>query len=168
MRLGLTSRFPVTGRIGDEMFPPGGHILPLLLSGSATESGSKPADPQRFQVFAAAGPALVKTGTGRAYEAGVTIHIGLTRRERGTTVRVDGWLEGDEADELLRVVGAAELPVVLDLLDLRSADEPGIRALCQLEQQGVRLTGTSDYLELLMEKAIDNRGSKIPEGAEVK
>ncbi len=98
----------------------------------------------------------------------MTIHIGLTSHERGTTVRVDGWLEGDEADELLRVVGAAEVPVVLDLTDLRSADEHGLKALRRLTDQEIELTGMSDYLNLLMEKAIDNRGSKDPEGAKVK
>lgn len=110
----------------------------------------------------------MRTGTGRAYETGVTIHIELTTHETGTTVRVDGWLEGDEADELLRVVGAAEVPVALDLTDLRSADELGLRALRRLADQGIDLTGMSDYLELLMERTINNRGNRSPEGEEVK
>jgi hypothetical protein len=98
----------------------------------------------------------------------MTIYITCTEGPDRTTLRVDGWLEGDEVDELLQVVRATTQPVVLNLTDLRSADERGVRVLRQLAEQGVRLTGVSDYLKLLMERAIDNRESNDPDGAEVK
>lgn len=83
----------------------------------------------------------------------MTIYIKRTEEARETILTVDGWLEGDEADELLRVVGSAVAPVVLDLMELRSADERGVRTLLRLEGQGVEIRGVSDYLRLLMERA---------------
>ena len=95
------------------------------------------------------------------------IYITCTEGPHGTTLRVDGWLEGDEIDELLQVARAAPPPVVLNLTDLRSADERGVSALRELAEQGVELTDVSDYMKLLMERAIDDKGSKDPEGAKV-
>lgn len=82
----------------------------------------------------------------------MTIYITRTEEARETILTVDGWLEGDEADELLRVVGSAAAPVVLDLTELRSADERGVTTLLRLEGQGVEIRGVSDYLKLLMER----------------
>jgi hypothetical protein len=97
----------------------------------------------------------------------MTIYITCTEGPHGTTLRVDGWLEGEEIDELLQVVQAAPPPVVLNLTDLRSADAGGVRALRQLAAQGVQLTGVSDYLELLMQRASDNQVTEDPEGGKV-
>ena len=82
----------------------------------------------------------------------MTIYIGLTTTSEDTTVSVDGWLEGDEADELFRVVQSSSAPIVLNLTDLRSADERGVKTISRLEEQGIVLTGMSDYLKLLMER----------------
>lgn len=89
----------------------------------------------------------------------MTIYISITQESHEWTLRVDGWLEDDEADELLRVVGSAPVPVVLDLAELRSADERGVTTLLQLEEQGVEITGISDYLRLLMDRTRGEKGT---------
>jgi len=67
-------------------------------------------------------------------------------------ISVHGWLEGDdEARELLRVVRDARTPVVLDLEELRTADASGLAALRTLAYEGVRISGASDFINLLLE-----------------
>ena len=77
--------------------------------------------------------------------------IAATVYEGGTEI-AKGAIEGDEADELLRVVQSSSAPIVLNLTDLRSADERGVKTISRLEEQGIVLTGMSDYLKLLMER----------------
>ena len=98
----------------------------------------------------------------------MTIFIGVTTQSEGSVVSVDGWLQGDEADELLRVVGSAAPPVVLDLTDLRSADKHGVTAIRQLAEDGVEVIGASDYLALLLETESSIDRYESSGGGEVK
>ena len=84
------------------------------------------------------------------------------RRDGETTVSVHGWIEGDdEARELLRVVRDLQAPVVLDLVELQTADAGGLKALKTLAAEGARLTRASDFIKLLLEI----NGPRSPVGA---
>lgn len=96
----------------------------------------------------------------------MTIYITCTKEPLGTTLRVDGWLKGADADELLRVVLSAAAPVTLNLTDLRSADRQGVSVLRQLGEQGVEMIGMSDYLQLILERASSTEGGTGPERGE--
>jgi hypothetical protein len=63
---------------------------------------------------------------------------------------LDGRLTGDEVAELRRAVDEAGGEVLLDLAGLQSADRPGACALRELKAHGVRITGASPYIDLLI------------------
>ena len=68
-----------------------------------------------------------------------------------TTISVVGWIEGDdEARELLRVVRETQAPVRLDLAELQTSDANGLVVLNTLAQDGIRITGASDFIKLLL------------------
>ena len=87
----------------------------------------------------------------------MSMRIMETRNGEGSTIRVDGWLKGQaEASELLRVARGARPPVALDLEELRSADGSGIEVLHALEEEGVQLRRTSDFIQLLLERRLQS------------
>lgn len=63
---------------------------------------------------------------------------------------LDGRLTGAEVAELCRAVADTAGPVVLDLTGLQFADRAGASALRELIADGVKLTGVSPYIELLI------------------
>lgn len=63
---------------------------------------------------------------------------------------VDGRLDGEAVAELERVVAELSGPVVLDLTNLRSADEAGLGGLRALLARAVAVTGASPYFRLLL------------------
>jgi hypothetical protein len=72
-------------------------------------------------------------------------------RSRSTAVvRVEGWLDAAGAAELERVVAGLAGRVSLHLSGLKSADDAGLVALRGMWGRGVRLTGLSPYLRLLL------------------
>ncbi len=66
---------------------------------------------------------------------------------------LDGRLTGDEVDELRRAVDEVGGLVVLDLTGLQFADRPGVSVLRELRAHGVKLTGASPYIALLLDDA---------------
>ena len=78
--------------------------------------------------------------------------IVITRYARGTTpvLKVDGHLFAEDIDVLAEVCGAEAASPELDLSDLRYADRRGVDTLRQLRARGVRLTGLSPYLKLVL------------------
>ena len=66
---------------------------------------------------------------------------------------LDGRLTGDEVAELRRAVDEVGGEVLLDLAGLQFADRPGVCALRELKGHGVRITGASPYITLLLGKA---------------
>jgi hypothetical protein len=66
-------------------------------------------------------------------------------------LHVVGWLEGDEADELLRVLEEAGPTPVLDLSELRAADTRGIDCLQSLARKGTELRGVQPRIALALE-----------------
>ena len=69
-----------------------------------------------------------------------------------TVISVHGWIEGaEEAGELSRVVRDAPAGVVLDLRELQNADDSGLDVLNLLAEEGVTLSGASDFIKLMLE-----------------
>src|SRR5262245_21924381 len=78
------------------------------------------------------------------------LHVGVRPDGDGTAVTVDGRLAVGAVRELERIVDSARSPVVLDLTNLLSADDVGVATLRALARRGVRLTGMSPYVTLLL------------------
>jgi hypothetical protein len=69
-----------------------------------------------------------------------------------TTIRVVGGLD-DRGEALLADACArARPPVVLDLSELTSANDAGVRLLRRLAGEGVHLLGASRYVRLLLDQ----------------
>jgi anti-anti-sigma factor len=68
--------------------------------------------------------------------------VALERHDHSATVRPSGALDADAAPQLERALGAVQAPgrrVVLDLRALRSAEEPGLRAIVVALDRAERL-----------------------------
>jgi len=81
----------------------------------------------------------------------MTFRIIAEREKTADVVRVYGRLVGKVAlEEFLHACQPAEAALVIDLTDLRLADEEALSALRSLRQKGVRLRGVSPYISLLL------------------
>jgi len=80
----------------------------------------------------------------------VTIRITRVEADRDITLRVDGQLVGDDAEELLRVCEGLREPTTLDLGGLRFVDSRGVQVLRDLKTRGVTLGGASPFIRLLL------------------
>ncbi len=81
----------------------------------------------------------------------MTLRITTRRRQGKTVVQVDGKLTGDEVRALEETCRRARLPLALDLANLETADETGLRLLRALAAAGAVLRDTSPYVALLLE-----------------
>jgi hypothetical protein len=70
-----------------------------------------------------------------------------------TTVRVAGRLRDDGVALLDDTCDGARRPLVLDLSEMTSASEAGVRLLRRLAGEGVHILGASHYVRLLLERA---------------
>ena len=73
-----------------------------------------------------------------------------------TVLHVEGRLRGDGVGELRRACSEVEGSLVLDLSDLRYADEQGLRFLGALAKNGTELLKASPLILMLLEQ-IDDR-----------
>jgi anti-anti-sigma regulatory factor len=87
------------------------------------------------------------------YESIMTIRILLEQDGSTSVLHVIGWLEGEEAEELLRVTHRARPTSVLDLSELRAADARGIDALRVLAEEGIAFEGVQPIVALALEKS---------------
>ena len=71
-------------------------------------------------------------------------------RGQSTVVRVDGWLEGEDSDELQRFAQSLTGSLTLDLSELRSADIRGLRTIQGLVSQGAEVGRICGYLKFLL------------------
>jgi len=80
-----------------------------------------------------------------------------------TILRVEGWMEGADAGELLDVAGSVTGMIVLDLSELRSADKLGLSTLRQLLNNGAEMRHAHGYLQFLLdaEEACENEVPKL-------
>jgi hypothetical protein len=80
------------------------------------------------------------------------LRITTTRSGMVTVVQVDGQLRKNGAAELEKVCRPIEGPLCLDLANLRSLDDDGIRAIRRLEDRGAALAGVSPYINMRLKR----------------
>jgi hypothetical protein len=80
----------------------------------------------------------------------MSIRVSVTPEPRWTVLKVDGWLNAEDIDELTRAFRSVRGATVLDLSDLQSADRPGVGVLRELISLGTEIRGASPYIELLL------------------
>lgn len=80
----------------------------------------------------------------------MTLRIVLQAAKGEAVLALHGWLSGPEVAEFERVVGAAPLPLRIDLANLAGADSSGITALCAQRGRGARLASASPYISILL------------------
>ena len=73
--------------------------------------------------------------------ATMSIRVTKTTAAGETVLRIDGRLRGEDIDEMKREVGLVEGPLVLELVDLQSADAEGIELLRRTAAAGATLQG---------------------------
>ncbi len=83
----------------------------------------------------------------------MTIRIMRDPHGAAHVLHVVGWLRGEEAEELLRVVETAGPGLALDLSELREANARGIEALRTLADRGVRLTRVPELIALMLDSS---------------
>jgi hypothetical protein len=81
----------------------------------------------------------------------MTLRMVVESRKGDAVLALHGWLSGPEVDEFERVVGAAPLPLRIDLTNLADANRRGVAALRAQRDRGVCLANASPYIALLLE-----------------
>ena len=87
----------------------------------------------------------------------IVIRITTTLNESGRTVKVDGRLLSGDTEELVRACQGSVDTLVIDLSDLRFADDEGMRVLKDLRAHGATLRDARLYLSTLLENQADPR-----------
>ena len=79
----------------------------------------------------------------------------ITTKQSGTVtvVQIAGDLRKQGATELEKVCHSIAGPVCLDLANVQSMDEDGIRAIHALEDHGAAVAGISPFIQKLLERA---------------
>jgi hypothetical protein len=81
----------------------------------------------------------------------MTLRIDLAVGSDPATMVLQGRLSVAEVAVFEKTAVEAGLPLCLDLRQLLGADAEGLRALRRQRRRGARFTGTSPYMELLLE-----------------
>ena len=68
-----------------------------------------------------------------------------------TVIQVAGRLKSGDVSELDKEIRSVDGPLVLDLSELKSADEAGVERLRELAFGQAALRGTSRYVQLLLD-----------------
>lgn len=79
------------------------------------------------------------------------LRISEERLKDSTVIHVAGRLEGDGVDELGRACRGLSGPIRLELSALLQADEVGLALLRSLRDAGVKLSGASPFIDLLLD-----------------
>ncbi len=84
---------------------------------------------------------------------GLPILLQITKiaADGGTVLRLAGRLSDDDVVELESVCSDASWPILLDLSELRNADDSGLAAIWGLVTQGAELAHVSAFTVLLLE-----------------
>jgi hypothetical protein len=80
----------------------------------------------------------------------MTLRIVMQTTKGEAVLALHGWLSGPEVAEFERVVGAAPLPLRIDLTNLAGVDGSGITALAAQRVRGARLANASPYVSILL------------------
>ena len=81
------------------------------------------------------------------------IRIDITAEGIETVVHVAGRLSGRAVAQLREASDQIEDAFVLDLSDLRFADDAGIDIIRTLDEKGAEVRGTSPFVQLLLDGA---------------
>ena len=73
-----------------------------------------------------------------------------TETDVRTVVHVDGRLAVENVAELERVCRPLKGPITLNLTNLLSVDDRGIKAVREIEKRGAEIVGASPYIQLLL------------------
>ena len=84
------------------------------------------------------------------------LRISAHDHDSQTIVSIAGSLEEKHLAELEARCTAGRGTLVLELSELRSADEEAIRWLCGHVERGVRVAGASPYLSLRLERGLES------------
>jgi hypothetical protein len=76
----------------------------------------------------------------------------------GDLIKVDGWLQSEGLAELERACGEPRSGLILDLRELRQADEAPLGLLRRLTAGGARIINCSPYFALLLGVQADPTG----------
>ncbi len=80
----------------------------------------------------------------------MTIRITTIAEPSGTIIKVDGWLQRGDFEELERMIQGLDGPAALDLTELQSVDRAVAALLRKLIGLGVELRSASPYVKLLL------------------
>ncbi len=83
----------------------------------------------------------------------MTFRITSSSDKNNTTIRVEGRLDAEGVEDLMKEIQLAAAPVHLELSDLQSADIEGVRALRSCSVKGVKITRSSPYIRQLLDEA---------------
>ena len=84
----------------------------------------------------------------------MTIRITASTEGTTTTVLIEGRLTEADLPDVRAACDSADAPLRLDLSNLKSADDDGIRALRSLAERGAELHGATPYISHLL-RAVD-------------
>ncbi len=87
------------------------------------------------------------------------LHITVAKSEDGSIVRLSGYLVGEFVGEADRACAAASGRLVIDAIQLQSADADGFSWLAAALDQGVPVTGLSGYLVMRLSQLREQNGS---------
>lgn len=88
----------------------------------------------------------------------MTLRIFEASDAAGDVVTLHGRLSAAEVGELARVASARGRPLRFDLTQLSGVDADGLRELARWRRLGVRLTGASPFVELMLERTAAEEG----------
>jgi anti-anti-sigma regulatory factor len=80
----------------------------------------------------------------------VIVRIDIVCEADTTIVRVGGRLSGESVEELMKHCRSIRPDFVLDLSELRSADDAGVIAIQSLVRGGARVRGDSPFIRMLV------------------
>jgi anti-anti-sigma regulatory factor len=84
----------------------------------------------------------------------MTIRLTASTDGTATTVVIEGRLTVVDLPDVSAACESADAPLRLDLSNLKSADDAGIRAIRSLAERGAKLHGATPFISHLM-RAVD-------------
>ena len=81
----------------------------------------------------------------------MTVRIATTSAPNQAIIKVEGWIESQVADALVRMIHELGGPIALNLTEVQSADRATEAQLQELVELGVKVRSTSPFVALLLE-----------------
>jgi ABC-type transporter Mla MlaB component len=81
----------------------------------------------------------------------MSVRITTITERTQTVLKVDGRLERDDVDELMRLVQGLDGPAALDLAELQTVDREALVLLREILSLDIEIRAVSPYVKLLLE-----------------